>query len=76
MTVEDVKEIVEQAQIDPTYYSFDSERHESLCLLPFGKSWKVFLSERGQRYEERTFESEDEACTYFLKRLFQLAPRS
>ncbi len=72
MRVADVREIVEAARVDPTYYSFDGERHEALCLLAAGQKWLVFLSERGQRYEEHSFETEDEAGTYFLKRLFRL----
>lgn len=72
MRVADVREIVESARVDPTSYSFDGERHEALCLLAAGQTWQVFLSERGQRHEERSFASEDEACTYFLKRLFRL----
>jgi hypothetical protein len=72
MNVDDVREIVQAARVDPTYYSFDQERNEALCLLPAGRTWHVFLSERGQRHEERSFDSEDEACTYFLTRLFQL----
>ena len=72
MRVADVREIVESAGIDPTYYSLDGERHEALCLLAAGQTWQVFLSERGQRHEWRSFGSEDEACTYFLKRLVRL----
>ena len=72
MRVVDVKEIVEAAQVDPTYYSFEGDRHEALCLLAEGQTWKVFLSERGQRYEEKSFNGEDEASVFFLKRLFKL----
>jgi hypothetical protein len=72
MRVADVREIVEAARVDPTYYSFESDRHEALCLLAYGQSWKVFRSERGKHFEEQTFDSEDEACTYFLKRVFKL----
>ena len=72
MRVSDVQEMVRSAQVDPRLYSFDSEQHESLCLLAFGQTWKVFISERGQRYEEQTFGTEDDACVYFLKRIFQL----
>jgi hypothetical protein len=72
MRVADVKEILGSAQVDPTYYSLDGDRHEALCIVAAGQTWQVFLSERGQRYEEQTFSSEDEACTWFLKRLFQL----
>jgi hypothetical protein len=70
--VNDAQEIVVSARVDPRLYSFDGEQHESLCLLAFGQAWKVFISERGQRHEERTFATEDEACVYFLKRVFQL----
>ncbi len=53
-------------------YSFDGARHEALCLLAIGETWHVFLSERGQRHEQRIFDSEDAACVYFLKRIVQL----
>jgi hypothetical protein len=32
----------------------------------------VFISERGSRFEEQTFEDEDAACVYFLKQIFEL----
>ena len=72
MRVDDVREIVEAARVDPTYYSFEGSHHDALCVLAEGQTWHVFLSERGDRFEERTFASEDEACVYFLKRLFQV----
>lgn len=72
MRVDDAREIVEAARVDPAYYSFDGERHEALCILAAGQTWLVFLSERGRRHEEHEFQTEDEACTYFLKRLFRL----
>jgi len=71
--VAEVREIVALAQIDPSLYSFESEQHESLCLVAFGQTWKVFISERGARVEEQDFDSQDAACVYSLKRLFQLA---
>lgn len=72
MRLDDVREIVESARVDPTYFSLDGERHEALCVLAKGQQRQVFLSERGERYEEQTFDSEDAACVYFLKRLFRL----
>ena len=68
----DAQAIAEAARVDPRMYSFDSERHDALCLLAFGQTWKVFVSERGSRDEERSFDSEDAACVYFLRRLFEL----
>jgi hypothetical protein len=70
--VTDAQVIAEAARVEPTAYSFESERHEALCLLAFGQTWKVFVSERGARDEERSFDSEDAACIYFLRRLFEL----
>jgi hypothetical protein len=70
--VSDLREIIQAAHVDPAYYSLEGERHEALCILSSGQTWLVFLSERGNRHEEKTFNSEDEAATYFLKRLFEL----
>jgi hypothetical protein len=70
--VTDAEEIVKGARVDPTCYSFDGDRHEALCIVAVDQEWRVFISERGSRYEERTFTNEDEACVWFLKRLFQL----
>ncbi len=72
MNVADARTIVEAAQVDPTYYSFDGDRHEALCISWSDQTWKVFISERGSRHEERDFATEDEACVWFLTRLFQL----
>ena len=72
MNLGDVEEICTTARVDPTYFSIGSERHEALCVVPHGRRWRVFLFERGERFEERVVASEDEASVYFLKRLFQL----
>ena len=72
MTRDELLEILRTAEVDPAYYCVDGEQHESLCLKGEGAAFHVFLSERGTRYEETVFASEDDACVYFLKRLFQL----
>jgi hypothetical protein len=73
VTVAELEEVLALANVDPTYFSFDSSTHEALCMLRLGGTWQVFLSERGQRYEEQTFETEDGACVYFLKRVLELS---
>jgi len=72
MRVTDVSEVLHNAEVDPTYYSVGSERHEALCILAEGQTWHVFIGERGTRHEERTFDTEDAACSHFLKRIFEL----
>ena len=72
MNQSDLVEICLLAHVDPAYYSVGSETHEALCLVREKDGWKVFLSERGDRYEEQEFADEDNACVYFLKRLLRL----
>jgi hypothetical protein len=72
---DDVAEILTRAKVDPTYYSLHGGSKEALTILQEGPIWKVFIQERGDRYEERTFELEDDACVYFLKRIFELWQR-
>jgi len=36
MRATDVRELVEAASVDPTYYSLERDRHEALCLLAEG----------------------------------------
>ena len=74
MTADDLAEILHLAEVEPTYYHLlGPTADEGLCLVHFGQEWRVFLSERGGRYEERDFATEDQACTYFLKRILQLS---
>jgi antitoxin HicB len=47
MRVADVREIVEIAGVDPTYYSFDGEGHEALCLLAAGRRGTRSSARRG-----------------------------
>jgi hypothetical protein len=56
-------------------YEILGSRHEALCILPEGQKWKVFLYERGARYEERSFDGEDGACVRFLKRALDLSKK-
>jgi hypothetical protein len=72
VNVQDLIEILTNAEVDPTYYHLHGSSEEGLCILAEGQTWKVFLSERAARYEECAFDTEDDACVYFLKRIFQL----
>ena len=60
----DAVEIAGLAGVDPRVYSVEGERHEALCLVASGQTWHVFLSERGNRYEERVFDAQDDACVH------------
>lgn len=72
MTLTELSARLSEMGVPEEYYSLGAERHEALCLLLEGSRWKVFLSERGVRYEERIFPREYDACEYFLVRVLQL----
>ena len=73
MTTSDLIEILDTLGVDPrSYHLFGPTADEGLCLLPEGQDWHVFFSERGQRYDERTFATEDEACVHLLKWILRL----
>lgn len=72
MNLADLEEILSKAEVDPRYFSIGYERHEALCLVKYGSEFGVFISEHGDRREEIVFGSEESACVYFLKRMFEL----
>lgn len=50
-------------------YSIGQDRDEAYCLIDVGGAWHVYYSERGNRNDERTFASEEDACRDLLNRL-------
>lgn len=72
MNRRDLAEILELTDIHPSSYSVGPpgiEHAEPLCIIHEFATWTVFITERGSRFGEKTFDDEDEACVYFLKRL-------
>ena len=71
MTVEDVKRILEQEGVNPHHYSIGSEfrcREDSLVGLDKSEDKnRVYLVSRDVVTDEFFFDTEDEACRYFLK---------
>jgi hypothetical protein len=72
VNTEELVSRLKSAGVPQHYYCINDEQHESLCILKEADIWRVFLSERGTRYEERKFRVETEACEYFLARILQL----
>lgn len=67
MTIDELKGALDERGVDPNRYSLTSSAADDLCVLErFNGGWASFYSERGQRFEERWFATETEACEYFL----------
>lgn len=52
-----------------SYTIFGSPRDESLCIQEAHNIFSVFYYERGTKSGERIFESENDACQYFLEQI-------
>lgn len=50
-------------------YCVGNDKDEALCIVENYGRWSVYYSERGQRTEDQSFDSEEAACDVFLNRL-------
>lgn len=64
-----LKEKLETQKVPKSYYRIGSYGEEALCIVFENNQWVVFEGERGQKYNLHAFESESEACNYFLRRI-------
>lgn len=62
-----VKTLLDAENVDPGAYSLEGGMpFEAYVLERRVSNWAVYYSERGLRSGEVVFNSEDEACSYFL----------
>lgn len=67
MNLAKLSEALDAAKIDGGSYAInDPFADECYTIIGNYGRWSVYYAERGLRTGERTFDSEDEACRYFL----------
>lgn len=68
-----LEQYIEAMGLNRRFYVLNTEPEADnrLCVIDNGDHWSVFFWERGSRWDEVTFESEEVACTYFLGLLAQ-----
>lgn len=54
---------------DDSYSLYGGLQDDTLALDRVGETWIVYYSERGKRWDERSFTNEDSACEYLLQLL-------
>jgi hypothetical protein len=70
MNREELLGILRSEGIRDDSYSLDGGlRDDTLTLDRVGEKWIVYYSERGKRWDERSFTDEDSACRYLLRLL-------
>ena len=72
MTRAELGPFLYRLDVPPHLYRVDGTHSEQATVLAEDEdAWVVFVSERGDRCGAVSFESETDACTYFLGRLFE-----
>lgn len=74
MTVEQLEKELEMMEIPQELYSImvGGLPNEKLCIAKENK-WQVYYSERGSKNELKLFETESEACEFFLRKMKRYA---
>lgn len=73
MTTNELKQILQNERFDPRSYSLDGgTANDTLCISQENGRWCYYYTERGERFDEQWFDSEDEACNHLLSRLRSL----
>ena len=75
MNVHELKEKLNELKISNELYSLQGGLpNEKLCLVK-EDNWKIYYSERGNRTGEKEYETEEEACEVFLRKVKRYAER-
>lgn len=73
MTKENLNKRLQKLGIPSSYFSLDGGLEEGAFVLHDNRqNFEIFLFERGNRFELKTFRTEGEACEYLYERLRQL----
>ncbi len=73
MNREELKRQLEANGVDPEAYYFGSgfPNEKYVLAQELSGKWSVYFSERGERAGDRSFDSENEACSFFLERILR-----
>lgn len=71
MKISELKGILDKNKINSNSYSLDGGvPHDKHVLSREDNGmWEVYYSERGGKFEVERFNSEEEACNFFLERI-------
>lgn len=71
MKKNELKQALKLSNIPEYYYNIDGigEVDQKVCLEYINSKWHVYYSERGKKFDECIFQSEEEACQNLYDRL-------
>jgi hypothetical protein len=73
MKKNELKHALHLKNVPEYYYNIDGigEVDQKVCIEYINSKWSVYYSERGKKFDEHTFDSEEEACKNLYERLIQ-----
>ena len=73
----ELKTILKKNHVPDFKYNLDGAGRddERLCLIYANSIWQVYYSERGKKSGLKIFETETEACEYFLHKIKRYATK-
>jgi hypothetical protein len=75
MNKNELQNLLNKEGFNPRTYSLDGGLpNDKLCLSAEDGRWCVYYTEKGVRFDEQWFDSEDKACEQFLQELRSLPP--
>lgn len=70
MNITELKYILTGKSINPYTYSLDgSLPDDGYCIFEANGAWEVCYGERGQKRVLKTFDNENDACEFLLKKI-------
>lgn len=75
MKVNELKSKLDEIGVSRDLYSImvGGLPNERLCIVK-DEMWQVYYSERGNKVGQKVFETEEEACEYFYRKMKRYSP--
>ncbi|AOS65686.1 glycohydrolase toxin TNT-related protein [Actinoalloteichus hymeniacidonis] len=73
-SLDQLRDRLADLEVAESAYRIGGTEDDVWCLLREGRTWSVFWSEHGERYDEIRFDQSNQACAYLLGALLMMHP--
>ena len=74
MNIAQLKQVLESAGVPSSLYSFNGTgkgEEGRISMMKFGASWRIYLAEGGKKVIDEYFDTEEQSCEFFMKRILE-----
>lgn len=73
MNVGELERMLQQAGIDPMFYSIGEFNDDCACIMQADDGvWETFAGQRGKKYDLRRWDNEGDASVFFIGMLWSV----